>query len=193
MLTYYITRTYFDLPNTYSVSYNDPEYRDLLSIEPDSLEELQELLTEYPDISHVSVPHSYYGYGAPLAYLANSEHLAEHYDDVATTVTDLQHIVSRDTILDGTHDVVNFFDPDFWECTISIDQEATDRLEDEVKLELIYDTFPEYDRDKLDEWLDRYREMWDDGQTVFIDSDGYTPYMSKEDEQVLGLMLRTAI
>lgn len=182
MTTYYETSDYYG-ELIHSLSHGSVP--GLYDKEPESLEELQNLLIEFPSVSHVSVPYSWYGYGATHATLANTDYLEEHYSDVATSHSSLQWIVSREVILAGEHDICSLFDPEFWEGTMSLSDEKTSEREHEALLEettnsltsALWSAEIDYDDDNVREWLET--RIHDYPEHIFIDNDGYTAYVSK--------------
>jgi len=181
MTTYYTTSNGDFIS---SITYNMPGYRELLKREPMSLEELQEQLREYPGISHVAVPHSYYGYGAPLAYLANGDYLDMYYSDVVVQ-RNLEYLAPREVILAGEHAICELFEPDYWEHSISLDDDATYERRNAALVE-------ELERALKDKLTELGKEFTDEGilfcadngvldypEDIFIDNDGFTPYVSE--------------
>lgn len=156
-------------------------------------DDIKAKLKEHSEVSHVFIPQTWFGYGASLVMLANNEALERDYGKRVHTIgTELAFTRAQ---------IIRF--PDLWELIAGLaydypvyDEETFSRMETETLTdfvrECLQDELPDVDPETVTDWLWENTEVWMDGQTAYIDSDGCTPYMSKESLEALVVAFNAA-
>lgn len=154
------------------------------------------------EVERVIIPMTYYGYGASLIDLSNNRSIQRHY--AANRLKDVQYNLTMSSYQFLKHSDFRELVEELQERDIVFDSQDYSELETETKLEsLVSDLFYELNNDDSQLDVDWSREVIEeillagDWQTniewweyVEIDSDGLTPYSTKEQITELAEVLK---
>lgn len=147
---------------------------------PHDREDMKTWLKDNPEVTHVVIPNSWFGYGATLISLANNESITRGFGKRTHTVgTELMFTRNQVMRFDDLVELITYLAYDY----PVHDDETFSRLETETIIEHVRDCLREEtgdDDETISDWLWDNVELWSDGETCFIDSDGLTPYMSED-------------
>lgn len=159
------------------------------------LEDLQAHLNEYPEISFVAFPQTWFGYGTNFVNLANNEYLERfHADDIHEFENEL--FLKRELFFSEDSNSVELQELFFYvqnECPV-IDDEIHSRMEYNAKIEFLNDEIRyelELEPEEIEELFQKLEI--DYSEWVEIDNDGYTVYALKDDLAELFAILEEAI
>lgn len=148
---------------------------------PTDHDDIKKLLWERPEITHVVIPHTHIGYGAGIVEYSNCDALERDYEKRVHRINGLEYAFTR-------MQVIRY--PELWDVIAGLAYEhplLDDALYSEREymalIELATDALHyelDIDADTARNWLVDNVELWADGETVYIDNDGATAYMSEE-------------
>lgn len=146
-------------------------------------DDIKAALRDNPEVTHVFIPQTWFGYGADLVMLANNEALERDYGKRVHTIgTELAFTRLQVIRFSELWDIIAGLAYDY----ASYDDTVQSRMVSETCTDYAYECLTdelwkadiEYDNDTVRQWLEDNRVLWDD-DSIMIDSDGLTPYMSK--------------
>lgn len=148
---------------------------------PHDREDMKAWLKDNPEVTHVAIPNTWSGYGATLISLANNESITREFGKRVHTVgTELMFTRNQIMRFDDLAELITCLAYDY----PVHDDDTFSRLETETITEHVRDCLTselyEFDDETITDWLWDNVELWSDGETCFIDSDGLTPYMSED-------------
>lgn len=149
-------------------------------------DDIKAALKANPNVTHVCIPHTHIGYGAGVLEYANNEALERDYPRRLHTVKGLELAFTRNQVIRYAElwEIIRGLAYDY----PSMDDEILSRLTSETLfahvLECLTDELfmqdVEFTDTQVGDWLHANYELWNDGQTCYLDNDGATPYMSKD-------------
>lgn len=163
--------------------------RDIVGVDPHTLEDLQAHLEKFPEIAFVSIPYTWIGYGSSLMSDANYQALSDQFPN-SVHYFECQLFLSRDEFFNEDSELVEIY---FSLLEYPVyDEDYFNELEyntiwEHVTEELAYEM--ELGHDEIVLLLENNDISIH--EYCFIDNDGSTPYMSRGDLEALVSILES--